>query len=94
MERIGSRQEYAGKVVSVRVDRFRHSDGSVREREVVSHPGAVAIVAHDDERLFVDGEEQIEVVEVPLADIDKTIEECADAKSIIGLLLLRMRLNS
>jgi 8-oxo-dGTP pyrophosphatase MutT (NUDIX family) len=173
MERVGSEQAYAGKVVSVRIDRFRDPDGSIREREVVAHPGAAAVLAHDGERLFmvrqpreavgadallelpagkldVDGEsplecarrelreevglragewrelkwfysspgfsderiyvfeatdlqrgepdpdegERIEVVEVPLAELDRAIEDCADAKSIIGLLLLRLRLNS
>jgi ADP-ribose pyrophosphatase len=34
-------------------------------------------------------EERIEIVEVPLADLDGAIERCEDAKSLIGLLMLR-----
>ena len=170
MERVGSEQTYEGKMVSVRVDSFRYPDGSVHKREIVAHPGAVAIVAHDDELLFmvhqprepvgedallelpagkldVEGEpplecarreleeevglrasewrelkriysspgftdeqvhifeatglervepnpgegERIEIVEVPLGDLDRAIERCADAKSLVGLLLFRGR---
>ena len=170
MERVGSEQTYEGKMVTVRVDSFRYPDGSVHKREIVAHPGAVAIVAHDDELLFmvrqprepvgedallelpagkldVEGEpplecarreleeevglrasewrelkriysspgftdeqvhifeatglervepnpgegERIEIVEVPLGDLDRAIERCADAKSLVGLLLLRGR---
>jgi ADP-ribose pyrophosphatase len=34
-------------------------------------------------------EERIEVVQVPLTDLDEAIERCEDAKSLIGLLLLK-----
>src|SRR2546429_6028918 len=53
MERIGSRKAHEGKTISVRVDEIRYEDGSTSEREVVEHPGAVAIVAHDDRHLFM-----------------------------------------
>ena len=53
MERVGSKQAYEGEMVTLRIDSFRYPDGSVREREIVAHPGAVAIVAHDDELLFM-----------------------------------------
>jgi 8-oxo-dGDP phosphatase len=36
-------------VVSLRVDTVRMSDGTLAEREVVAHPGAVVIVALDDD---------------------------------------------
>jgi ADP-ribose pyrophosphatase len=168
MERIGSRLLYEGRIVSVRVDAFRYEDGSTAEREIVAHPGAVAVVAHDErfvylvrqpreavgeERLLelpagkldVEGEgpletarrelaeeigkraaewrelkrfytspgfadeqvrvfvatglsdargqrgeqERIEVVPWPLGELDRAISECADSKSLIGLLLFR-----
>jgi 8-oxo-dGTP pyrophosphatase MutT (NUDIX family) len=168
MERIGSRTTHEGQTISVRVDEFRYEDGSTRVREVVAHPGAVAIVAHDEIRLYmvrqpreavgvdsllelpagkldVEGEtpldcakrelgeevgveaaewrelkriytspgfadeevhlfvatgltevgahpsddEQIEVVTVPLDELDEAIEACVDAKSLVGLLLFR-----
>lgn len=47
MKRISSHTVYEGPVASVRVEEFRYSDGSVSERQVVAHPGAVAVVAHD-----------------------------------------------
>ena len=40
-------------VARVEVGRFRHADGEEVEREVVHHPGAVAVVAHDDEHVWL-----------------------------------------
>jgi 8-oxo-dGTP pyrophosphatase MutT (NUDIX family) len=37
--------------------------------------------------------ERIDIVEVPLAELDDVIDECADAESLVGLLLLRERLR-
>jgi 8-oxo-dGTP pyrophosphatase MutT (NUDIX family) len=53
MERIESKTVYEGRIASVRVDRFRHADGSTAEREIVAHPGAVAVIAHDGEALYL-----------------------------------------
>jgi 8-oxo-dGTP pyrophosphatase MutT (NUDIX family) len=53
VERVSSEVVYEGKIATVRVDEFRHADGSTAEREVVGHPGAVAMVAHDDESLYL-----------------------------------------
>lgn len=39
---------YGGRVVSLRRDTVRMSDGELAVREVVAHPGAVAVVALDD----------------------------------------------
>ena len=167
-ERIDSRKVWEGRVATVRVDCFRYEDGEESEREIVAHPGAVAIVAHDGETLFLvrqpreavgepallelpagkldeEGEdpldtakrelaeeigkgartwrkltsfytspgfaneechvylatdlfdqaaesaedERIEIVEVPLSDLDHVIQECSDSKTLIGLLWLR-----
>jgi ADP-ribose diphosphatase len=168
MERIGSESVWQGKVGSVRIDEFRHPDGSTSVREVIGHPGAVAMVAHDERFLYLvrqpreavgedallelpagkldmpgespiecakrelaeevgkaasrwrelkrfytspgfaeeevtvylateledtdaesDEEERLEVVAWPLEDLDRAIEECRDAKSLIGLLLFK-----
>jgi 8-oxo-dGTP pyrophosphatase MutT (NUDIX family) len=168
MERIGTRKTHDGNQISVRVDEFRYEDGETAEREVVAHPGAVAVVAHDDRHLYmvrqpreavgedsllelpagkldVEDEwpidcakrelveevgleagqwrelkviysspgftdekvhlfiaseltrvepqpnegERIEIVEVPLDELDEAIEACSDAKSLVGLLLFR-----
>jgi len=52
-ERIGSTEVWSGKIATVRVDRVRYDDGDEAEREVVAHPGAVAVVAHDGEHVFL-----------------------------------------
>jgi len=44
---------YEGHIITVRRDTYRHEDGEEVEREVVSHPGAVGIVAHDGESIFL-----------------------------------------
>jgi 8-oxo-dGTP pyrophosphatase MutT (NUDIX family) len=168
MERISSKTVYEGPIASVRIDEFRYPDGSTAEREVVAHPGAVAIAAHDGKSVFLvrqpreavgeeallelpagkldvegetrlecaqreldeeiakraedwrelkrfytspgfaeeevtvfgatglsdtgtqpDPEERLEVVAWPLADLDGAIAACADAKSLVGLFILR-----
>lgn len=167
-DRIDSEQIWQGRIATVRVDRFRYEDGGESEREIVAHPGAVGIVAHDGETLFLvrqpreavndpgllelpagkldeEGEEpldtakrelaeeigkgartwhkltsfytspgfadeechlylatdlfdqsaeavedeRIEIVEVPLTELDRVIQECRDSKTLIGLLWFR-----
>ncbi len=46
---VGSRTIYRGKYLTFRLDTVERSDGSRAEREVVGHPGAVAIVALDED---------------------------------------------
>ena len=172
MERIGGEVVWEGRISKVRVDRFRYEDGEDAEREIVEHPGAVGVVAHDGETLYLvrqprepvndpallelpagkldeDGEapldtakrelaeeigkgarswqhitsfytspgftdeechlfiatdlydekadtnenERIEIVEVPLSDLDHVIRDCRDSKTLVGLLWLRASLN-
>jgi len=168
-QRISVDTVFDGRIFRVVRARFRHADGEEVERENVEHGGAVGIVVHDDEHLYlvrqpreaimrddvleipagrldVDGEapeeaarrelaeelglaaehwthlttyyssagftneelhlylatglrqvqqpeveedERIEIVRWPLADLDGAIDACVDAKSLIGLLLLR-----
>jgi ADP-ribose pyrophosphatase len=171
-ERIDSHEAWSGRIVKVRQDRFRYDDGEEAEREIVSHMGAVAIVAHDGERLYLvaqpreavgeqallevpagklddpdespletakrelaeeigkgarewrhlttyyssagfsdeevhvylatdlydeeaetDENERIEIRAVPLAELDATIRDCRDAKTLIGLLWLKEMLG-
>jgi len=53
MERIESKTTYEGRIIEVPVDRFRYEDGETAEREIVVHPGAVAVVAHDDLHVYL-----------------------------------------
>jgi ADP-ribose pyrophosphatase len=46
---LGSETMFDGKIITVRRDEVRMSDGSTAQREVVAHPGAVAVVALDDD---------------------------------------------
>jgi ADP-ribose pyrophosphatase len=168
VERIESKTVYDGELSDVRRERFRRADGEEVEREVVSHPDAVGVVAHDarvvylvrqpreaveeddlleipagkldadgespletakrelaeeigkaaeewrelkafyttpgwadeeftlflatglsDEQAEADDTESIEIVEWPLGDLDGAIEQTGDAKSLVGLLMLR-----
>jgi len=172
-EALGGETVYSGKLVDVRIERFRHADGSVVSREIVRHQGAVAIVAHDEAqvwlvrqpreavgepalleipagRLDVEGEqplqaaqrelaeeigrgahhwqpivvyytgagftdervhlfcatelypshadsgedERIEIVPWPLTELAQAIEQCSDAKTLIGLFWLARQLNA
>jgi 8-oxo-dGTP pyrophosphatase MutT (NUDIX family) len=172
-EALGAETVYRGRLVDVRIERFRHADGAEVSREIVRHRGAVGIVAYDRKqvwlvrqpreavgepdlleipagRLDVDGEEplqaarrelaeeigrggrswepivayysaagftdervhlfcatelyasqahsvedeRIEVVPWPLAGLQQAIEQCHDAKTLIGLLWLARRLNA
>ncbi|MCW2950942.1 MAG: hydrolase [Conexibacter sp.] len=170
-QRIDSETVWRGRILSVRNDRFRHADGAVVTREIVGHPGAVGIVAHDGEHVWlvrqpreavgeaglleipagkrdvedeppletakrelaeeigkaagtwehlkgfytspgfieerlelylatdladvrrpeIDDDERIEIVPWPLDRLDDAIAACDDAKSLTGLLLLRLR---
>ena len=53
MERIGSKTVYEGQIVDVRIDEFSYDDGETADREIVEHPGAVAIVATDGESVYL-----------------------------------------
>jgi 8-oxo-dGDP phosphatase len=50
---VASETKFRGHVIDVRVEDVRMSDGQVVKREIVGHPGAVAIVALDDEGRIV-----------------------------------------
>jgi ADP-ribose pyrophosphatase len=52
-EALGGETVYHGRLVDVRIERFRHADGEEVTREVVRHRGAVGIVAHDDEHVWL-----------------------------------------
>lgn len=175
MERLESKRVFEGRVVDVADRRYRRGNGTEVERQIVEHPGAVGVVAHDDDFVYLvrqpreaveddallevpagmldvdgeseqacaerelgeevglraerwrrmrsifttpgwaderltlfeatglspvqaeaDSEEEIEIVRLPLAEVDSALERIEDAKTVIGLLLLseQLRLRS
>ena len=48
---VGTTRPWTGRRVGVRIDEVERADGRRTSREVVEHPGAVAILAWDGERL-------------------------------------------
>jgi 8-oxo-dGTP pyrophosphatase MutT (NUDIX family) len=52
-EPLGGRTIYEGRIVTLRIERYRFADGEEVEREVIRHQGAVGIVAHDGTDLFL-----------------------------------------
>jgi ADP-ribose pyrophosphatase len=52
-ERTGGEVVYDGQLATVRMDTFRHEDGEEVTREIVALQGAVAVVAHDGDRVYL-----------------------------------------
>lgn len=49
MEVLGTQEQYSGFVITVTTDQVRFPDGSTAARDVVVHPGAVGVLALDDD---------------------------------------------
>jgi ADP-ribose pyrophosphatase len=89
MQSLGGESVYRGRLVDVRVERFRHADGEVVAREVVRHRGAVAIVAHDHELVWLVrqpreavGEERLLEIPAGRLDIDGEAPEQAARREL------------
>ena len=52
-ERVEAQVVYEAKVATIMKGTFRHEDGDTAEREWAEMKGAVGIVAHDGERLWL-----------------------------------------
>jgi 8-oxo-dGTP pyrophosphatase MutT (NUDIX family) len=52
-EPLGGRTVYEGRIISLRIERFRFPDGEEVEREIVRHQGAVGVLAHDDADMYL-----------------------------------------
>jgi 8-oxo-dGTP pyrophosphatase MutT (NUDIX family) len=84
-ERIGGSTVWEGRIVRVDEDRFRYADGEEVDREIIRHPGAAAIVAHDDLHVWLvrQPRETVgdpDVLEIPAGKLDVPGEpplECA-----------------
>ena len=83
LERVGSKTVWEGKIATVRVDRFRYADGEEADREIVAHPGSVAVVASDGENLYLvrqprEAVNEPGLLELPAGKLDEDGEEPLD----------------
>jgi 8-oxo-dGTP pyrophosphatase MutT (NUDIX family) len=83
-ELVGGKTVYEGKIVTVRIETFRHEDGEEVEREIIRHEGAVGVVAHDGEQLYLVRQPRESVgvpdlLEVPAGKLDVEGEAPLDA---------------
>lgn len=53
MDSLSSETVFRGRVVKMTTKRFRGPRGEEYERDVVEHPGAVGMVAYDEERVYL-----------------------------------------
>jgi 8-oxo-dGTP pyrophosphatase MutT (NUDIX family) len=79
-EALGGETVYHGRIVDVRVERFRHADGGEVTREIVRHRGAVAIVAYDAEHVWLvrqprEAVDEPALLEIPAGRLDKDGEQ-------------------
>jgi ADP-ribose pyrophosphatase len=82
--KLESQQIFSGKILNVRLDRVLLPDGSESTREVVDHPGAVAVVpVTDDGRVILVSQyrypvEQV-LLEIPAGKLDRgeNPDDCA-----------------
>jgi 8-oxo-dGTP pyrophosphatase MutT (NUDIX family) len=82
-ERLGGEKVFDGRLFTVHRERFRYDDGEEADREIARHPGAVAVVAHDGERLYVVRQPRETVddpglLELPAGKLDKGGESVLD----------------
>ena len=85
MELIDSKEVHNGYAVDVAVKRYRRADGTEVTREVVEHPGSVAILAYDDEVVYLvrQPREAIEadgLLEIPAGTLEPGETELACAQ--------------
>jgi 8-oxo-dGTP pyrophosphatase MutT (NUDIX family) len=79
-EAVDGETVYSGHLVDVCIERFRHADGSVVSREVVRHSGAVGMLAHDEQHVWLVRQPREAVgepalLEIPAGRLDKQGEQ-------------------
>jgi ADP-ribose pyrophosphatase len=85
MDLLDSKTAYEGFVANVAIKRYRRAGGTEVERQVIEHPGSVAILAHDDEAVYLvrqprEAVEDDGLLEIPAGTLDVEGEselECA-----------------
>ena len=83
-EPVRAEVKYEGKILTVREETFRHEDGEESTREIVRHTGAVGVVCHDGESLWLVRQPREAVgtpdlLEIPAGKLDVEGEEPLDA---------------
>jgi 8-oxo-dGTP pyrophosphatase MutT (NUDIX family) len=82
---IDTKPLHEGKHIDFVAKRYRHEDGSEVEREIVEHPGSVAVLAYDEEFAYLvaqprEAVEDERLLEIPAGTLDVEGEselECA-----------------
>ena len=82
-ERTGCEVAWEGRIATVRRERWRQQDGEEVEREVIGHPGAVGVIAWDEERVWLVRQPREAVgdpalLEVPAGKLDEEGESPLD----------------
>ncbi|KYO65801.1 NUDIX hydrolase [Thermovenabulum gondwanense] len=83
-ETIDSKKVYQGKIINLKIERVKLPNGKESTREIVEHPGAVAIVPVNEKnevimvRQFRKAVDKV-LLEIPAGKIEKNedVEECA-----------------
>lgn len=84
IELLDSKTVYEGVVADVRVDAYRRPDGSEVTRQVITHKGAVAVLAHDEEFVYLvrqprEAVGEVALLEIPAGLLDHEGEEDLEA---------------
>ena len=90
LRKVGGKLVHRGPIASVRMETFQYADGSRATRQVVVHPGAVCIVAHDRRVLYMveqprEAVEEPALLELPAGKLDIEGEaplECAQRELV------------
>jgi ADP-ribose pyrophosphatase len=82
-ERVEAQVVYEAKVATIMKGTFRHEDGDASEREWAEMAGAVGIVAHDGERLWLvrqprEATGEFDLLELPAGRLDQEGETPLD----------------
>lgn len=85
MDLIDSKRVHDGYAVDVAVKRYRREDGEEVTREVVEHPGSVAILAYDEEAVYLvrqprEAVEDDGLLEIPAGTLEPGEDELACAQ--------------
>ncbi len=82
-ERLGSDEAWSGKLARVEIAHVRYDDGEEAEREVVVHPGSVAVLAVEDGHVYLvsqprEAVDEQALVELPAGKLDEEGESSLD----------------